>query len=203
MHLFFIGFISNISNLAVCPYFLYIHVFFIFFLNLYSQLQIMLWFSHPQTDAPYAMVWLHRVSCGSSLFSSQEKFSFICSCRWAQMHSDTAKSKKGKCLFSKKDNSDSLDSKTRVLESRRCPRRSIKSPCTHVNIIIRKRQYLARWCRAYGSDGGSDQLCSCTLSLKAWYLLDDRLLCSACFSSWLQLFCSFSWHSQRYVCQWP
>lgn len=32
MHLFFIGFISNISNLEVCPYFLYIHVFLIFFL---------------------------------------------------------------------------------------------------------------------------------------------------------------------------
>lgn len=43
MHLFFIGFISNISNLEVCPYFLYIHVFlFIYFFNLYSQLQIML-----------------------------------------------------------------------------------------------------------------------------------------------------------------
>lgn len=82
----------------------------------------MLWFSeeYPQTDAPYAIVWLHQVSCGSSLFSSQEKFSFICSCQWAQMHTDTAKSKKGKCLFSKtKDNSDSLDSKIQVLESRR------------------------------------------------------------------------------------
>lgn len=51
---------------------------------------------------------------------------------------------------------------------------------------------------ADGSDGGSDQLCSRTLSLKAWYLLDDRLLCSACFSSWLQLFSSFSRRCQRY-----
>lgn len=171
----------------------------------------MLWFSeeYPQTDAPYAMAWLHRVSCGSSLFSSQEKFSFICSCRWPQMHSDTAKSKKGKCLFSKtKDNSVSLDNKTRVFESGRCPCRSIKSLCTRVNIIIRKRQYLARSCCAYGSDGGLDRLCSCTLILKAWYLLDDRLLCSDCFSSWLQFFYSFSqskiWILTRTrVCQWP
>lgn len=36
--------------------------------------------------------------------------------------------------------------KTRVLESRQCPCRSIKSPCTRVNIIIRKHWYLARWC---------------------------------------------------------
>lgn len=147
------------------------------------------------TEAPYAMVWLH--SCGSSLFTSQEKFSFICSCRWAQMPSDAAKWKKRKCLFSKpKNNSDSLDSKTQVLESRRCPRSSNKSPRTRENIIIRKCRYLTRWCRTYGSDGGSDQLC--TLSLKAWYLLDDRLLCFASFSSWLQLFYSFSLHCQRY-----
>lgn len=92
--------------------------------------------------------------------------------------------KKWKCLFSKpKNNSDSLDSKTQVLESRRCPRSSNKSPCTRENIIIRKCRYLPRWCRTYGSDGGSDQLC--TLSVKAWYLLDDRLLCTASFSSWL------------------
>lgn len=48
-------------------------------------------------EAPYAMVWLH--SCGSSLFTSQEKFSFICSCRWAQMPSDAAKWKKGNVYF--------------------------------------------------------------------------------------------------------
>lgn len=54
--------------------------------------------------------------------------------------------RKGKCLFSKtRDNSDSLDSETQVLESRQWPRRSIKSPGTRVNIIIGKRRSLAGW----------------------------------------------------------
>lgn len=56
------------------------------------------------------------------------------------------KKRKGKCLFSKtRDNSDSLDSETQVLESRQWPCRSIKSPGTRVNIIIGKRRSLAGW----------------------------------------------------------
>lgn len=100
-------------------------------------------------DAPYAVVWLHCVSCGSSLFGSQEKYSFICSCHWAQMHSESAKSEKNGNVYFQIQRMPPIHW-TAKKWSRKCPRIP----------VIHKHWFLTCWCLAHGSGGGSHHLYS-------------------------------------------
>lgn len=70
-----VWFICSISNVAICPYFFSISVFGLLFFYLLCRLQTILQFSDKySTDPPYAAVWLHCVSCGSSLSSGGMRF---------------------------------------------------------------------------------------------------------------------------------
>lgn len=145
-------------------------------------------------DAPYAVVWLHRVSCGSSLFGSQEKSSFICSCHWAQMHSESAKSGKKMEMFIFKYKGCLRFTGRQRNEAENAPAGPLKTPRIRV---IHKHWFLTCWCLAPGSGGGSDQLYSFYDVRESWRL-DICWMTGSCAPFSSGFFQSFLLYCQRW-----